>query len=125
MNEIDSISAPPLEPPTVAEELAQRLTQTQILAGLFRAAPLKEFSSEELTHVVGPNYRSRIAQLRVAPYEMRIDLVPHWLERADGSKQKLSGGYRFVPYEKLGRDSTVTDVTSRVTAVTKQPSLFG
>jgi hypothetical protein len=113
-NDLDSITTD-LQPPTVADQKAQRQAHVAILKVWFTANPLQEISAGELEKLVGRNYQQRISELRAAE-AMRIENVPHALELADGTRKKLSGGYRFVPYEKLGRDAA---------AYTVQTSLFG
>lgn len=112
MNELDSITTD-LHAPTVADEKAHRRGHVRTLMLWFYAHPLVEISAEELETLVGRNYQQRISELR--RNLMRIENVPHAIELADGTRKKLSGGYRFVPYEQLGRDAA---------AYTVQTSLF-
>lgn len=93
-----------LPPPTVGEEKAQRENAAILLRQLFRANPLRELSAIELTACVGPNYRSRIAELRGPLYDMNITLVRKFTVMADGKKRADLGSYLWTPYKPLGRD---------------------
>lgn len=103
-NELESILTD-LQPPTVGEELQQRENATILLRQLFRENPLRELSAIELTACVGPNYRSRIAELRGPQYNMNITLVRKFTVLADGKKRSELGSYLFTPYKPLGRSA--------------------
>ena len=94
-------------PPTVSEELDERKAHCAILEAWFKAHPLEEITPADLKALVGDNYQQRISELRKAPGPMHIENVPKWETRADGSKRKLSGSYRFHPQTPLGRSADV------------------
>lgn len=100
MSDIESITSR-IDPPTVAEDIENRATQRLILGNYFRAHPLEDVNPDALEKLVGPNYRSRIAELRIEE-QMVIANIPRWMELSSGKKKRLSGGYRFTPYNPLG-----------------------
>ena len=103
MNELESITAR-IDPPSVGEELSERATQRAILKSWFTAHPLTDIGPSDLIALVGPNYRSRIAELRIDE-AMNIPNVPRWMEFGSGRRKRLSGGYRFLPFTPLGPSS--------------------
>lgn len=103
-NELESIKTD-LPPPTVGEDKAQRENAAMLLRQLFRENPMRELSAIELTACVGPNYRSRIAELRGPQYGMNITLVRKFTIMADGRKRAELGSYLFTPYKPLGRSA--------------------
>lgn len=113
MSDLESILTQ-IEPPTVGDEKSQRQAHRDILAAWFQSHPLEEIAPADLEALVGRNYQQRISDCRLE-LKLRIENVPRWLERADGRKRKVSGSYRFLPYEPLGRDAGT---------YTKQPELF-
>ena len=80
------------------QELERRTSHTQQVLALFRARPQQWIAWRELAKVGGQlAWRTRVAEAR------RI------LKRDGGSvewnKNIRASAYRFVPYERLGRDA--------------------
>lgn len=85
------------EPPTVAEDREAKKAQREKIAAMFLARPLEELTPAELRRVT-PHYQQRISELRrQKPEPMRIVNVPQSIVRADGTKAKQDGNYRYEP----------------------------
>jgi hypothetical protein len=80
---------------TVTSEFSVRLAQRARLARLFSDRPGFIMTAGELERQVGPNYRSRISELRRTG--MDIENVPTYLELPDGTRQRGLGAYRYIP----------------------------
>lgn len=108
MNE--SILTPPPQPPSVAEETSVRLAQRDTIAAYFRVYVNQDLLPEKLESVVGPNYRSRIAECRTE-LGMHIENVPRYrnidakTKRGKPMRVRLRGAYRFTNYEPVARDA--------------------
>ena len=100
-------------PPTVSEEVSERQAHCAILADWFRKNPLVEITPADLKALVGDNYQQRISEVKRGKLvngestAMHIENVPKWETRSDGTKRKLSGSYRFLPYKPLARSADV------------------
>lgn len=104
-SELDSILTD-LPPPTVGEERQDRKIQIEKLRALFTSKPLQDIEADELTRLVGPNYRSRIANLRYKDFgALNIVNVSRSIEDASGHKHKALGAYRLMTHTPLGRDA--------------------
>jgi hypothetical protein len=100
------------EPPTVAEEKAQRQAHRDQIAAMFKRRPLEELTSDEL-RMVTPNFQQRISECR-RELGMRIVNVRQWLVLEDGSKKRLEGHYRYETYVPLGPSSDQYRQTKRL-----------
>jgi len=94
----------------VGEDIAAQKAQRDILAAFFKAHPMTVFLREDLERVVGPNYRSRVSEC-VTELGMNVPNVPryrHYLNaKGKPRRQRLIGGYQYLPYETLGRDASI------------------
>ncbi len=86
---------------TADDIAAHRLHREQIEA-LLTSRPLETVEPDELRKIT-PHYQQRLSESR--KHGLRIENVPRWLELTDGTKKRLDGGYKFIPYAKLGRDA--------------------
>ncbi len=100
------------EPPTVAEERAQRQANRDKMAAYLKARPNEELTAGELERVV-ENYQQRISDCR-RQLGMNIPYKMQWIERQDGSKQRITGVWRYQPYESLGPSSDQYRVQPRL-----------
>lgn len=91
------------EPPSVAEEKVQRLYHRDAIAAIFKGRPLEELDSAAFKHVT-EHYQQRISNCRT-DLGMNIVYTKRWIERADGSKQRVEGTWKYLPYEQLGPSS--------------------
>jgi hypothetical protein len=91
------------EPPTVLEEKAQRQAHRDAIAAIFRSRPLEELEAADL-RVVTVNYQQRLSNCRTE-LDMHIVYTKRWIQREDGSKQRIEGTWRYQPYEQLGPSS--------------------
>lgn len=102
-------------PSGLRAELGTRIAQRDILAAFLRAYPMVKLWPEDLIPVIGPNYRSRVCEC-VNELGMNIPNVPRYREwidkRGKPRRQRLIGGYIYLPYEPLGRDASVPDLKS-------------
>ena len=100
MDSINHVS----DPPTVAQEKADRLAQRDKIAALFRLSPLQDIEPETL-RLVTPHYQQRISEIR-RQLGMRLVNVPRSREDgATGTIRRQDGAYRFEPHESLDRDA--------------------
>ncbi len=100
------------DPPTVAEEKAQRKAHRDQIADIFKRRPLEELSGPDFEHVTA-NYHQRISNCRTE-LGMNITYQKAWITRQDGSKQRIEGSWRYQPYESLGPSSAEYRQTKRL-----------
>ena len=92
------------QPPTVAQEKADRLAQRDTIAALFRLSPLQDIEPETLRKVTA-NYHQRVSECRTE-LGMYLQNQRRSRQDADGTVHRLPGAYKFFPEGKpLGRDA--------------------
>lgn len=72
------------------------MTRAEILAEFFKRRPLVWIDGRELEIAGRYAWRSRVSDLRRAPFLMRIENRQRRVQRADGEHVTVSE-YRFVP----------------------------
>jgi uncharacterized protein (DUF1810 family) len=80
------------------------------LRAYFAAHASADVEPDTLLDLVGPNYRSRISELRAGQGNaeaMRIENRTRSRTDDDGTVHRLSGAYCYLPFPALGRDATV------------------
>lgn len=99
---VDERMQRPSDPPSVADERESHVAHCAELLALFTQRPNQELEPTELRKIT-PHYQQRISELRRQGH--RIENMRRWLDRGDGKKTRLDGGYRLRLETPLGRDA--------------------
>ena len=86
----------------------QRVTRTEALAEFFKARPMVWIYALDLEFAGRQAWRSRLSNLRFAPYNMRIVNRQTIIKRADGRGVFTKSEYRYEPatdHQTVSEDS--------------------